>query len=106
MGIEKETQATGETIDLHAARQASVDVVETVGESERQFLDRGRAGLADVIAADANGVPLRHMFGTELDHIAHQPDVRLRRENKLVLGMKLLEDVVLNRAAEFLPIHA
>ena len=37
---------------------------------------------------------------------AHQADVRLRREDELVLGVELLEDVVLEGAVQLLPIDA
>ena len=74
--------------------------MEAVGQRERQLLGGRRAGLADVVAGDRNRVPLRHVPGTELDHVAHQPHARLGREHELVLGVELFEDVVLDRAAE------
>ena len=39
-----------------------LDVVEAVGQREGQLLHGGRAGLADVVAADRHRVPLRHVL--------------------------------------------
>ena len=52
VGVEEEAQPRGEVVDSHAAGQALVDVVEAVGQGEGQLLHGGRAGLADVVAAD------------------------------------------------------
>ena len=100
--VEEERQARGEVVDGHAAGQALFDVVKAVGQRERQLLRGRRAGLADVVAGDRHRVPLRHVPGAILDHVAHQPHARLRREHELVLGVELLEDVILERAAELL----
>ena len=62
VGVEEEAEPRREGVDVQAARQAGVDVVEAVGQREGQLLHGGRAGLADVVAADADRVPLRHML--------------------------------------------
>src|SRR5207253_8217550 len=56
--------------------------------------------------ADADRVPLRHMLRAELNRVGHEPDRRLGRKDKFVLGVELLEDVVLDGAAEVPPVHA
>ena len=48
----------GEVVHVHAALHALLDVADAVGEREGQLLDRRRSGLADVVAADRDRVPL------------------------------------------------
>jgi hypothetical protein len=76
------------------------DVLQAVGQGEGQLLGGGGARLPDVVAADADGVPERHLFGGELDRVRHQPHGGLRREDELLLGDVLLQDVVLDGAAQ------
>src|SRR5436309_3328760 len=70
-----------------------LDVRESVRERERELLRGRRAGLADVVPGDADGVPLRHLARAELDEVADQPQVRPGREDPLLLRDVLLEDV-------------
>ena len=65
--------------------------------------DRRRAGLADVIAADRDRVPARHVLGAEREHVGDEPHRRPRREDVFLLRDEFLEDVVLNRARQRLP---
>ena len=53
VGVEEEAQPRREPVDVQPARQAELDVAEPVGQRERQLLRGGRAGLADVVAGDA-----------------------------------------------------
>src|SRR5665213_3244715 len=69
MGVEKEAQTRREIVYRQAAFHADVNVMETVGQGEGQFLYRRGTGLADVVAADADRVPLRDMESTKLDDI-------------------------------------
>ncbi len=46
------------------------------------------------------------MESTKLDYVRDQADVGFRREDEFVLGVELLEDVVLERAAQPRPIDA
>ena len=64
------------------------------------------SGFADVVAADADRVPLGHVLRAELDRVGHQAHRRRRREDELFLRDVLLEDVVLDRAAELIHRHA
>ena len=75
-------------------------VLEAVCQRERQFLRGRRPRLADVVAADADRVPLRHLARGELDRVDHEPHGVLGREDELVLRDELLEDVVLQRARQ------
>jgi hypothetical protein len=104
--VEEEREARREEIDIHAALQARLDVLHAVAQREGEFLHRGGAGLADVVAGDRHAVPARHRLTLELDGVDDELDRRLGRIDELVLGVELLEDVVLERAAEFVPVEA
>ena len=73
---------------------------------ERQFLNRGRAGFADVIAADRDRVELRRVFHAELERVDDQAHRRFGRIDVFLLRDVFLEDVVLQRAGNFLPVGA
>ena len=106
MGVEEEGDARGEVVHIQPTGDGRFHIGCTIGQGEGQFLSGGAARLADVIAADADRVPLRHMLATELDSIYHQTHALLRREDILVLGDILLKDVVLERAAQLAPGNA
>ncbi len=103
VAVEEEAQARREVVDAQPAPDRRLDVGHPVGDGERQLLDRGRAGLADVVARDRDGVPAGHLVGPELDRVGHQAHRRLGREQELLLGDELLQDVVLGRALECRP---
>ena len=89
-----------------AALERRVDVAEAVGQRERDFLHRGRAGLADVVARDRDRVPLRHAIGAERDHVGDQLQGRAGRIDVGAARRVLLEDVVLDGAAHLRPVDA
>ena len=96
----KKRQAGREHVDVEAARQPELDVAEAVGEGERELLRGRRAGLADVVAGDRERLVRRDLLGAVLHQVADQPQVRLGREEPLLLGDVLLEDVGLQRAVQ------
>ena len=57
VAVEEEGDARGEGIDVEPARDAPAYVFQAIGEREGELLCRRRAGLADVVAADADRVP-------------------------------------------------
>ena len=71
-----------------------------VGQGKGHFLHRGRASLADVVAADRNGIPLRQVVPAVGKDIRHQPQRGPGRIDVSSPGDVLLEDVVLYRAGE------
>ena len=105
MGVEEEAEARREVVDPQAPGEGVLDIGHPVGDREGQLLDRGRAGLADVVAADRDRVPARHLVGPELDRVGHEAHRGPGREEELFLGDELLEDVVLRRALEGGPRH-
>jgi hypothetical protein len=98
--VEEERQPRRELVDVQPARDRVLDVGEPVGQREGELLGGGRSRLADVVARDRHRVPARHGAGAPLDHVDHQPHRGLRREDPLLLGDVLLEDVGLDRAAQ------
>ena len=100
VAVEEERQARGELLDVEAAGQAQLDVAEAVGEGEGELLRGRRAGLADVVAGDRQRLVVRDVLGAVLHEVADQAQVRLGREQPLLLRDVLLEDVGLQRAVE------
>src|SRR5579884_3190599 len=100
MDIEAKCEARGELVNLQAALETGIDIGQAIGKREGQFLYGGRASLADMIAADADGVPLRHVARAEFDGIHHQARRWLGREEELFLRNVLFQDVVLQRTAQ------
>ena len=57
--VEEEAQARPELVDVQPAPPRPLHVLDAVINRERQLLQRSRAGLANVIAADRNRVEAR-----------------------------------------------
>ena len=104
--VEEEAQARTELVHVEAAAPRPFDIFDTVVEREREFLQGGRAGLANVISADGNGVEARRELRSELKRVDHQAHRRRRRIDVFLLRDVFLENVVLNRAGNFLPVCA
>ena len=51
VAVEEEREPRREVVDVEAARDRRLDVLDAVGQREGQLLRRRRAGLADVVAA-------------------------------------------------------
>ena len=101
--VPEKRETRREVVDVEAAFDSFFDVADAVGDSEREFLHRGRAGLADVVAGNRHRVPSRNFLGAELDHVGHDSDRRPRRTDPLLLRDELLEHVVLDRAGDLVP---
>ena len=106
VGVEEERQARRELVDRKPAFERAIDVAESVGEGERDFLRRGRTGLAHVVAGDRDRVPARDLAGAELDDVGDQAERGRRRIDVGPARGVLLEDVVLDRAADLTPVDA
>ena len=59
-----------------------------------------------MVTGDTHRIPLRQVLRCKLNGVHHQFDTRLRRIDELVLRVELFENVVLQRAADRLPIDA
>jgi hypothetical protein len=74
-------------------------VGEAVGEREGELLRRRRAGLADVVAADRDRVPARHLARRTRSCRVTMRIAGASAGRPRVLRLVLLQDVVLHRAA-------
>src|SRR5438477_10942371 len=101
MRVEEERDARREIIDGQARLERRVYICQPVRKGESYLLHSGRTGLANVIAADRNGVPVGDFAGAERERVGDQPQRWLRREDVGPPGYVFLQDVVLNRAADF-----
>ena len=104
--VEEEAEARAELVDIEPAAPRPLHVLDAVVDGECQLLQRGRAGLANVIAADGNGVEARRELGAELEGVDHQPHRRRRRIDVFLLRDVFLQDVVLDGAGNLLPVRA
>jgi hypothetical protein len=89
-------------IDREARIDGSLDVGEAVREREGELLHRSRTGLADVVPGDRDRVEARQVLlgvGHRVDRQAHR---WARRVDVVPARRVLLEDVVLDRAAQLL----
>ncbi len=83
-----------------------VDIFDAVAQGERELLNGGGSGLANVIAADGDRIEARHALGGVFDDVGHQAHGRARRVDVFLLRDVLLENVVLQRARHARPIDA
>ncbi len=104
MGIEEEAQPGSEIVDAQPAAQRPLHVLHAVIEGESELLQRRRTCLANVIAADRDGVEARSKTRAELKGVDHQAHGRRGRKNIFLLRDVFLEDVVLQRAGAFAPV--
>ncbi len=97
---EEERQVGREVVDVHAAREISLDEGESVGQRERQLRDRVRAGLGDVVARDRHRIEIPDVVLDEiLLDVSHHLEAELGGEDAGVLPLVFLENVRLDRAA-------
>ena len=97
--VEEEAEARGEVVDAQPPLLGVANVLEPVCQGEGQFLYGVGAGLPDVVAADADGIPARHVAGAEFHGVGNQPHGGAGWEDVLVLGYVFFENVVLDSAA-------
>src|SRR5438128_291837 len=81
VNIEEEAQARSEAVNVKPSVDGGPNIRDAVSEGKRQLLERGRARLADVVAADRDRVPTRDVPGTELERVDDQFSTRSRRED-------------------------
>ena len=100
MRREEEREPGRELVEGQAGRHRRIGVGDGIGDGEGDLLRRRRAGLAHVVATDADRVECRQLGCAIGEGIGHQSHRRLRREDVGAAGDVLLEDVVLDRASE------
>ncbi len=103
MGVPEEGQAWGEGVDVHAGRDRRFHVGDAVGQREGDLLDRRRSRLADVVARNRDRVPVRQVGSAVREGVDDQPHRGPGWVDVRPPGDVLLQDVVLNGAADLLP---
>ena len=98
----EEAQARREIVDIQTRVDSGAYVFQAVGQRVAEFDIGGRARFLHVIAADRNAVELRHVRRAIAEDVADDPHGGGRRIDVGVADHELLEDVVLNGAAQFL----
>ena len=66
MGVEKEGQPGADDIHAQPGLPGRFHVGDAVGQGEGHLLNGRGAGLPDMIAADADGVPLGDLLGRKI----------------------------------------
>ena len=100
VGSEEEGETGRDLVELESRVQSSLRVGDGVGQGESDLLDCGAAGLPHMVAADANGVPLRDVLLAPAEYIGNQTHGTLGREYVGAAGDVLLQDVVLGGATD------
>ena len=96
---EEKTQVGRKVINMHAARQVSLDKGEAVAQREGQLADRVGAGLGNVVATDRHRVKITYpVLDKILGHITHHLQAELGAEDAGVLALVFFQDVGLHRA--------
>src|SRR5258705_8533690 len=101
MGVEEERKARGKVINIQTSLQRRFNVSDTVRERESDFLHCSRTRFTYVVTANRNRVPVGHFAGTVGEDVGNQTqrgpwwiDVSAARD-------VLLQNVVLQRAFNF-----
>src|SRR5579863_5530231 len=71
MRVEKEGKPGREFVHCQAPLDPSLDVLDAISQRECNFLDRGRASLANVITADRDRVESRSVTRAKFEGIDH-----------------------------------
>ena len=74
--IEEEGELCTEGVHIESGVDRGLHVRDAVRQRERELLRCIRSGLADVIAADRNRVPLGHLMGAPREHVSDEAERR------------------------------
>jgi len=106
MRVEEEGELRREIVHGLPGVDSRLDVGDPVRQREGDFLHGGAARLADVIAADADRVPVGHLARAVVEQVRDQAHRRLGREDIRAARDVLLQNVVLHRPAQLRRLHA
>jgi len=101
MCVEEERELGSEVIHAEAGIEGCLDVGDTVGESEGDFLDGSRAGFANVVAGDGDGVPLGEIVAAPGEDVGDDTHGGADWIDVRAASDVFLEDVVLDGAGKF-----
>src|SRR5579864_7776361 len=76
MRVEEKAEPRAKFVHLKPSTPRPFHVLHAVVKRERQLLQRGRTGFANVISADRNGVETRRELRAKLKRVHYQPHRR------------------------------
>ena len=100
VSVPEERETASEIIDMQASLDGCLAVCDAVRDRECDFLCCRGTSLADMVAGDGDRVPLRDVLRAILEDVRDEAHGRTRREDVRAACCILLEDIVLDRAAE------
>ena len=100
MGVKEEGQARGEFVERQSGRKRRLDVGNAIRQGEGDFLHRRRSRFTNVITGNRNGVPIRHFFAAIREGIHNESHGRPWRIDVGAASDVLLQNVVLDGAAQ------
>src|SRR5208282_4899128 len=65
--VEEKAKAWAEIVDVESALSRPLHIFDAIVDGEREFLQRRRAGLANVVAGNRDGVEARSEFRPEFE---------------------------------------
>src|SRR5512138_2269179 len=80
VNVPEEREPRSERVNVQPAGNAALHIRESISERECQLLCRRRSRLADVIAGNGDGIPLRNILRRPLEAINNESERRLDRE--------------------------
>src|SRR6266850_2065418 len=102
VGIEEERKLRGEFIDALSSVERTLDIGDTIGQREGDFLDGGGAGFADVVAGDGDGVPLGKIVAAPRENVRDDAHRGAHGINVGAAGDIFFQNIVLHGAGKFL----
>ena len=102
----EERQPRRESVDVQSRVDARAEVLQPVGQRVAQLDVRRGPGLLDMVAGDTDAVELRHVPGRIGKDVTDDAHGGFGRVDVRVADHELLEDIVLDGAAEDGLIHA
>ncbi|MPN21900.1 hypothetical protein SDC9_169282 [bioreactor metagenome] len=106
MGRKEEGQLRGKMVYFQAGTDGCLDVFNGIGQGKGHLLHGRGPGFPDVIARNADGVPVGHFFFTILEDVRDQAQTGCGRENISSPRYIFFKDVILDGAAQLFGGHA
>ncbi len=99
MGVKEKRETRRKVIDVEAGLDPRLDIGEAVSQRESKLLHCSGAGFPNMITADADSIPARHLARRKSKYIGDQPHRRLRGKDPRFLRGIFFKDIVLDSAA-------
>ena len=99
--VEEEGELRSKGIDVEPGVNRGLHIRDRIRQRERNFLNGRRAGFADVVPGDRDGVPLGKFCAAPGENIGHDTHRGAHGIYVRAAGDVFLEDIVLHRAGKF-----